>query len=158
MIKRIDSISLDGGIEMVRWSEWIPIGELLDYKGLATYEISIVRNRKPIPVKRWCSTDQAGIVCIGQGILKQRVYHFYYAVIRRQAWASHSAGILYSILKRRAKLFSKSGNHQLEIRYCPVISKKKAKKLEAILLKKYLMKFGELPPLNSAIPSKVWKL
>lgn len=144
---------------MIRWSEWILIEkEITYYKGLAAYEIRIIRNRKPIPIKRWCGTDRAGIVCIGEGNLRSRLDHFYYASVRRREWASHSAGILYSTLKRNAKLTSKIGNHQLEIRYCPVKSKKKAKKLEAILLKKYLMKFGELPPLNSAIPSKVWEL
>lgn len=142
---------------MIRWSEWIPIEVVPEYRGPATYEIRIVRNRKPSPIKRWCGTDQRGIVCIGEGNPKLRSGHFYYtAVMGKQA--PHPGGRLYSMLKRRAKLRSKIGSHQFEFRYCPVKSKTQGEKLQAILLKKYLMKFGELPPLNSAIPSKVWKL
>ena len=139
------------------WSGWAPIDAVPYYKEYAAYEIRMVRNGKPIPIKRWCGTDRTGIVCIGGGNLKVKWDFFYYAAIRKVR-VPHSAGRLYSILMQSTKLRGKIGDHQFEIRYRPVKSKNEGEKLEAILSKKYLMKFGEMPPLNSTIPSKVWEL
>lgn len=144
---------------MRTWSKWRGLKEkkVAIWK-LAVYEIRLIKNRKPVRIRRFGGTDSKGIVCIGQGILRLRRDNFYLAAVMDRKWASHSEGKLYSYLKNFTNLRKKIGNHRFEFRFRYVKNKKEAEKIEALIMRRYVRKFCEPPPLNSVIPSKTWNM
>jgi hypothetical protein len=89
--------------------------------------------------------------------MESRRRQFIYAV---EKCSGHSEGNLLYYLLRHSPLNERFPHHQLEYRFRGEDNKAAAKSAEARLIKAYIREFGEVPPLNSAIPDRYgsWKL
>jgi hypothetical protein len=75
---------------------------------------------------------------------------------------SHSEGNLWYFVDKFSHIRQNLGSPSLEYRFRSRESKAEAKATQDEMLKDYVIRFGELPPLNSAIPARydesTWKL
>jgi hypothetical protein len=78
-----------------------------------------------------------------------------------ESWNKHMAGIMIHILHKYSSTFQEQhGQSRLQIRFERHESEKSRKLREERLIKEYVKEFGEVPPLNSAIPNRHndWKV
>lgn len=121
------------------------------------YVIRIVdRNRRrPWSISRLLDMDPEGVLSIGQSSnLERRRRGFVSGVTRCYG---HSEGNLLHLVARhahRADKFGKDLLSAIEWRFQYVHDTAAAKAHENTLLKQYIRRFGEPPPLNSAIPDR----
>ena len=83
--------------------------------------------------------------------MESRRKQFIYAV---EKGSGHSEGNLLYLLLRHSPLKARFPNHRVEFRFRPETDKQAANAAEARLIKAYIREFGEVPPLNSAIPDR----
>lgn len=112
------------------------------------YKIRIKNN----PIDRLLGQDKQGILAIGKSNdLKKRLKQFYKGFTEGK---SHSEGkTLHLIMKNNPK-WGEEIIDKLEFTYTVTKTEEEAIKLEEKEIKTYFKKFGEVPPLNSAIPGK----
>lgn len=115
---------------------------LIDNKP-GVYQIRLYYNKKPLPIHRLVCIDNLGILAIGSSNnVRRRLKQFLNSINGR---FGHSAGNRYYHCKLKKKL--KPHSLKFTIRLCDDY-----KKEEARLIKGYLFKFGEVPPLNNSEP------
>jgi hypothetical protein len=124
------------------WTDWSPLAGLaLDAvpEGPGAYVIATDQ-----PINRAVGTDPAGFLDVGEsGALRNRLWGFRQCVtVRGEEW--HSAGWRFAFFRfdRHFPVAS------LRVRWIPTASKEEAYKVEGRVLLAYLMRHGELPPLN----------
>jgi hypothetical protein len=106
----------------------------------------------PLFVPRFLDVDKRGLLSIGEtGNMESRRNKFINAV---EKCSSHSEGNLLHYLLRYTPLNDRFPNHHIEYRYRGEDDKGTAKAAETRLIKAYIREFGEVPPLNSAIPDR----
>ena len=143
------------------WTEWTDMYESFQHWEPAAYRVRLLKDGKSIPMNRVLGPDIQGLLSIGKTKnIESRRAQFISGV--RNGYG-HSEGnllrllLLYSGLKERV-----SPQPQIECQFLPCKSEDEAIEMEARLLKDYLCRFGELPPLNSAIPNRyeemTWRL
>ena len=134
------------------WSEWQPLAQKSGHDGPAVYELRIVTAEGPIAVPRFLATDRRGLLSIGEtGNMDSRRRQFIRAI---ETCSGHSEGNLLYYLLRHAPLQKVHPDHSLQYRFRKEFDKKTAKLGEARMIKAYIREFGEVPPLNSAIPDR----
>jgi len=136
----------------VEWSDWRSIYECAAFNGHAVYRVRLVGADRPIPIPRFLGTDDEGILSIGTtSVMDDRRQQFVTGV--EECYGHSSANLLY-YLERFTTI--KSLHAHLGYQYCfrEVESREQAEKLETVLIKTYFLRFGEPPPLNSAIPDR----
>lgn len=135
--------------------------ERLKYWEPAAYRVRLLKDGKPFQMNRLLGRDEEGLLSIGKTKdMEGRRAQFISGVVNGYG---HSEGnllrllVLYSGLKERVP-----SRPQIECQFLACKSEDEAIKTEARLLKDYLCRFGELPPLNSAIPNRydetTWRL
>jgi len=135
------------------WTKWHALDNAYKNSSLHTnglYEIRMIeRNGQPARISRLRGADEHGILYIG---------HSRYLGTRLLAFKSgnHTAGDLYWRVYRQLMHSSEHGNHKLQFRVRMFGSEVKLKSRERTTLRSYLIKFCELPPLNSTMPGGVW--
>lgn len=122
------------------------------------YRILLVstNDRRSIPIARLLGTDPEGVLCIGKaGSLSRRLYHFRRAAERRdpQNYASHSEGNLLRMLCERTDFEARYGPWDWMVSFfeCEADGLAEA---EQQAIREYFRVFGEVPPINSAIPGR----
>ena len=135
------------------WSDWQPIDDGPAHDSAAVYELRLVStNGCPISIPRFLQVDNRGILSIGEtGTMESRRTQFLYAL---EKCSGHSEGNLLYYLLRYSPLNERFPQHQIEFRYHVEKDKDTAKQAEARMIKAYIREFGEVPPLNSAIPDR----
>lgn len=115
----------------------------------AVYEIRMTSiGGDPNPISRFLDADKRGLLTIGEtGSMESRRKQFISAIEKH---SNHSEGNLLYHLLRHTPLNKRFPNHRLEYRFYSETDKA----AEARLIKIYIRKFGEVPPLNSAIPDR----
>lgn len=104
----------------------------------------------PVVVERFYGTDPLGILAIGKTKnLRQRFDKFQSAA--RNGNAKHSEGRLLYLLMRHG-ILAKNVIDGLECE-CVPLKESLTKTKEEISIKCYVLKYGEPPPLNRAIPN-----
>jgi hypothetical protein len=126
----------------------------LELVGAGVYVIESLKS-----IGRLLEEDQGGILYIGESkTLKSRVNDF--RVSNHQA-----TDFLFQNKTLAQRLFSSQINEsnaptmssfigKINIRYIPIPSKSEAQEIEKNMLFAYVLKFGEVPPLNNALPEK----
>ena len=130
------------------WSSWRELEKLEQevYDGPAVYRIRICDSGKIVSIQRFLDSDDRGLLCIGKAThLKKRLGQFK----RRR---NHSEAELLSILEEHTSLSARYPNGEHEYSYIEVKNPGEENKLEEKYIKAYVKRFGETPPLNSAIP------
>jgi len=134
------------------WSEWQSLTQKAGHDGPAVYELRLVTAAGPIPVPRFLAIDQRGLLAIGEtGNMDSRRRQFIRAT---ETCSGHSEGNLLYYLLRHSPLNKVHPEHRLEYRFRKEADKGAAKIGEARMIKAYIREFGEVPPLNSAIPDR----
>lgn len=149
----------NGGPQDTDWTNWQPIDAKLDHKGPATYKVRMVTDEEaPVPIPRFFSCDNSGLLVIGEtSRMRNRRNGF---VRGMNTGRGHSEGNLFHFLIQHGSLNQRFPVHHLEFCYVPTVNKGAAKLAEERLIKRYVREFGEVPPLNSAIPNRYasWEL
>lgn len=105
-------------------------------------------------IPRFFDKDPNGILSLGKaGDMERRRKQFVDGWKKQRA---HSEGILLSILEKYAvhRIDAKYPNSDFFYSYLGLETEQRAIQEERWLIKKYVMHFGEVPPLNSAIPKR----
>ena len=132
--------------------EWIEITEPANYNGAAVYKIRIVEKGAPAIINRFLGSDNRGIIVIGMSTkMENRRRQF---VLGRTRGRGHSEGNLLCRIQKFAPFNQKFSRPVLQYKFFMVKSKEEADNMESRLIKAYVRKFGEVPPLNSAIPKR----
>ncbi len=136
----------------LQWTRWREVEDSAEHKGPAVYRIRIKIGGHPAHLRRFLDTDAAGILSVGMtGNMDARRKQFIRGLARG---AGHSEGNLLWLLVRYSRLRRKLGSFVLQYQYASTRSREAAGRFETTLLKKYVKRFGEVPPLNSVIPSR----
>ncbi len=135
-----------------RWSKWSNVETPSRREGPAIYKIRITANGRPITIPRFLEQDRTGILSIGMTGLMENRRHQFLAGIRKGH--GHSEANLLHLLLKHTQLRTRFAQFELQYSFCPVPTRDAAKEVEALELKKYVIHYGEVPPLNSAIPER----
>lgn len=131
-------------------SDWADVHSKCSSASPGVYRIRLACDGKPVAIPRFLETDVDGILAIGKSIcLEDRRSKFPGAVKRGRG---HSEINLLHVLERFSSLSVVHPGAGYEYAFIPLRTKEEAEAEESRLLKTYLLRFGEVPPLNSAIP------
>jgi hypothetical protein len=111
------------------------------------------RSETPFPFARFLGIDKRGLLYVGERANMESARKDIVTGIEN--WHKHMAGIMIHILRKYSRFFRRYHSFsRLEYRFEQHQSKDSRKRREEQLIKKYVCKFGEVPPLNSAIPNR----
>lgn len=135
-------------------SLWKDLTKKSNHREAAIYKIRLVDEKnKPVPIERFLCKDEEAVLCIGStNNMERRLTRFKYS--RKTGKGGHSEASLMFLLEKFCSFKQKYKNYKLQYRFWKQKSEAKTKKEEEKLIKKYIKRFGEVPPLNSAIPNK----
>ena len=136
-----------------KWVDWLNINDKCNYQGPAVYKVRLAdTNGNACKLGRLLTTDDEGIMCIGHASnMKQRKAQFLTAI--RKAYGHSEMNLVY-YLEKYTGFKKKFKEVQFQYCFCKCSDVAKSKSQEEQLIKAYFKKFGEVPPLNSAIPHR----
>ena len=134
------------------WSMWTPLDQPAKYDAHAVYRIRLTVAGQPVSINRFLGVDTCGLVCIGRSSRFARRRGKFARALRRGT--GHSEANLLHLLEKYTPLRSvyEGGGYEYSYRRLP--GKKEARGAEADLIRAYVARFGEPPPLNSSIPDR----
>ena len=136
----------------MKWTRWKSILLGSEYQGPAVYMTRLVLDGQPMTIPRFLKNDQTGIILIGNSNnMERRRRQFCTGLSRGEG---HSEANLLFILKKYTKVKSILDRYKIEYRFMQLSTKNEATQCEEILIKRYVKRFGEVPPLNSTIPKR----
>lgn len=137
---------------LVKW-KWRSVRQPIDSSEPAVYAVRLLNRGKVIPITRFLGVDIEGILTIGMSTnIKRRCKQFNHG---HDKGRGHSAANILNFLRKKSKAYkSKLSDPSFEIAYKVVADRSAAIKLEEILTRRYLKRFGEVPPLTSVIPKR----
>ena len=132
--------------------KWHPLSEPAGYDGPAIYAIRLLNNGVVATIPRFLAPDNEGLLTIGMtSNLDRRRNQF---MRGRKKGRGHSASNLLFLLDTKRKFASQFNTPEFEILFHAVEDKETAAHREAEMIRKYLFRFGEVPPLSSAVPNR----
>src|SRR5579871_3300318 len=136
------------GDSPMNWTDWMSFSIVPSHYGPAVYEFRLVASGRPIPIPRFLGTDEGGTLVYGcTGKFEQRYWQSQAA--RRSANGSSTMNLLY-YWERFTAMPRLYPDFAYEYRFAALETKKEAKLQESLLIKRYVCRFGDRPPLNSA--------
>jgi len=141
-----------------RWSDWRALDTAAQYIGRAVYKIRLSHNSLSVSIPRFLGVDTAGILCIGKTTnMENRRIQFIRGI---QKGRGHSEANLLHLLRHHSPLMTTFPNHQYEYTFVQIQDFGEETVVEEAEIKAYVRTFGEVPPLNSAIPDRygVWHI
>ena len=136
----------------ISWSSWSIVSRTCNHRGPAIYQIRVISDRIPMAIPRFLARDASGLVSIGMSSNMESRRRSFNRALRRGR--GHSEGNLLYILDSYSNFDTWLRDSQLQYRYAVMEYSARAKEIEEVLLKSYFLRFGEVPPLNSAIPKR----
>jgi hypothetical protein len=126
---------------------------MCNYQGAAIYKVRLTNaNHNPFSLERLLKVDDQGIICIGEtGNMKRRRAQFLSAI---NGANGHSEMNLVYYLNEYTDFKKKFEDAKFQYCFCECTDKAESKSEEEKLIKVYFKEFGEVPPLNSAIPNR----
>jgi hypothetical protein len=136
------------------WSAWNDIVQATSYSGHAVYQLRYVdASGSARSIARFLVPDPTGVLYIGERANMEQARIDILTGI--DCWDKHMAGIMIHILKRYSEGFrAQHSESRLQYRFEQHDSAESRKQREEQLIKAYVLRFGEVPPLNSAIPNR----
>ena len=135
----------------VEWSPWVSVSIASSWKESAVYRFRLLASGKPASIPRFLRPDSEGILSIGvSGNMDRRRARFIRGYSKGRG---HSEANLLHILNKLSTSASIPLD-QIEYSYSICPNRAVALSLEERLLKQYFLAYGEVPPLNSAIPGR----
>lgn len=136
-----------------KWTDWLNIDAKCNYQGPAVYKVRLIgTSGNRCQLNRLLKEDKEGIMCIGNtGNMKQRRQKLLSGVNRAK---DHSEMNLVYYLKAYTNFPNRFKDTNFQYSICECSDVAQSKKEEEKLIKSYFKEFGEVPPLNSAIPKR----
>lgn len=133
--------------------DWLNINDKCNYQGPAVYKVRLAyANGNACTLGRLLKADDEGIMCIGHTRqMEQRRTQFVSAI---NGVGGHSEMNLVDYLKAHTIFRKRFKDANFQYSFCKCVDVAESKKEEERLIKSYFKKFGEVPPLNSAIPNR----
>jgi len=135
------------------WTDWQEIHEPSGHRAPAVYMVRLVRaTGRVFALNRLLERDANGILCIGNSAnMERRLRRFIAGMDTGEGHAP--ANRLYRLRQCTAfdQVFPKA---RYEYRFLRAEDKAQAEQFEIALLRRYFRCYGELPPLNSAMPGR----
>jgi len=136
----------------MKWTSWRKLETSTIFNGPGVYKIRLLIEGNPLTIPRFLGEDRSGLLSIGvSGNLEYRRQQF---ITGLRKGRRHSEGNLLYLLKRYAALERKVGPCSFHYAFCSSNHRRTAEHLEGKLIKQYVKRYGEVPPLNSAIPDR----
>jgi len=136
----------------ITWSDWREIHKAADHKGCAVYRIRLCNQKTPVRISRFLEVDNDGLLCIGKTTgMESRRKQFVNALVGKGA---HSEGYLLRLLEQESSLSAAYPGREYQYSFAKV-ARGQEDETEEELIKAYVKQFGEVPPLNSAIPNRL---
>lgn len=136
----------------LEWSPWQSIEAGNSTSGPAVYKIRLASNGEPVAIPRFLRIDSVGTLSIGVSRnMDKRRKNFLRSLARGRG---HSEANLLRLLQMHSHLNRLYPDGEIQFTYAKRAKREDAAKAEEVLLKEYVVRFGELPPLNSAIPNR----
>jgi hypothetical protein len=136
----------------ITWSDWRDVNQPADHKGCAVYRIRLCNQTGPVRISRFLGTDDDGLLCIGKTIhMDYRRKQFVNSL--KDGESAHSEGRLLHFLEKESPLLKFHPKPKYQYSFAKVSSGQESK-IEEEQIKAYVRRFGEVPPLNSAIPNR----
>jgi hypothetical protein len=134
------------------WTTWWSLDRIAGYRGPAVYKIRLCHTDIPASIPRFLGTDTNGIVSIGKtSNMEKRRLQF---VRGLQKGRGHSEANLLHILGQHSTLATIYPDHYYEYSFLQIMQPGQENVIEEAQIKAYVRQFGEVPPLNSAIPDR----
>jgi len=135
-----------------KWRHWTDIEKTSGWNGPAIYRVRMLAGGRPVSIPRFLAKDRSGIVSIGMtGRMEERRRQFLSGFRRGRG---HSEANLLHLLLKHTSLQRSFGRFELQYRFKSVSSRVAATTAEAKELIRYVKRYGEVPPLNSALPGR----
>jgi hypothetical protein len=133
-------------------SGWQPLEIPALYNGSAVYKIRLSHHNQPVAIPRFLGVDISGILSIGKTTnMEDRRLRF---ITGMQTGRGHSSANLLHLLRLHSSLKIAFPDHQYEYTFARVQVSGEETAFEEVEIKAYVRMFGEVPPLNSAIPDR----
>lgn len=138
--------------------QWQPIADPVD-RGEGIYAVRILRRRnQPWRMRRLLADDMDGILTLGRSDdIERRRKNFVSGV---RTCYGHSAGNLLHLIVEHAGAFGDDLEdvlRRVEWTFEHVRTEATSHQREELMIKHYIRRFGEPPPLNCAIPKRYGK-
>ena len=139
-----------------RWTDWFNIDGKCNYQGSAVYKVRLIGiNGNGCQLERLLKADQEGIMCIGNtGNMEQRRKKCQSGLKGAKEAKGHSEMTLAYYLGVYTNFPNRFKDTNFQYSFCECSDVNERKKEEEKLIKSYFKEFGEVPPLNSAIPKR----
>jgi hypothetical protein len=123
-----------------------------DYTGPALYRIRLARMRKPLPIERFLTTDKTGILAVGIAASMETRRKDFLTGLKN--CSRNPEGSLLHLIEVHSIFNRKYRKCVYEYSFVKMRSRFDAHVAERKLVKAYFKKFGEVPPMNSALPGR----
>jgi hypothetical protein len=134
------------------WSSWKPLKVSCQNYGAASYNLRLMTPTGPLAIARFLGVDKRGLLTIGEtGNMEKRRTDFVRAI---EKCTGHSEGNLLHLILLHSQIKKLHPEHALQYRFLAEADKAAAKFSEEQMIKSYIRKYGEPPPLNCAIPDR----
>jgi len=145
-----DEVGWDDG---ANWTDWKDINGRSGHRAPAAYMIRLVRvTGRVVTLNRLLERDRNGILCIGNATdMEDRRRDF---IRGMDTGTGHSSANLLYLIRQYTAFDQVFPNARYEYRFLGAEDKAEAEQFEATLLRRYFRRYGELPPLNSAMPGR----
>jgi hypothetical protein len=139
-------------LDQLIWTNWQSISLECGRWRPAVYQMRLVWHGEPRQIDRFRGTDPAGLLTIGETkSMEQRRLDFITAMSKCY---KHSAGNLLYLILKYCRMGADVTPEAVEYRYVELPTEGDAKHAEALLVRQYILRHCEPPPLNSAIPDR----
>ena len=139
------------------WSEWCALDDLEQREDPILNRIGVYRFRfvdeagQPVVQSRFLAIDSTGVVYIGRSQIPLRTRLRRIPHSRKTGRSSHTLGLKLHVLDglRAYRTWSRKLTLECQYAHCPDPVEK-----EKELIRAYVAKFGEIPPLNGEFPNR----
>ncbi len=139
---------------MASWVEWIDIEENPDFEGCGVYKVRLVDSMGvPFGIQRFLDSDKDGILQISRSENIRKGINFFRGALRGKKYANAEGRRLYFI-KSYTNLLEMFRNYRLQYSFMQWADKKEARIEQEKLLKWYIKRYGEAPPINNNLTEK----
>lgn len=136
----------------MRWTPWKNVERPADHRGPAVYRIRLARRRRALAVARFLDTDASGLLALGSTADMEARRRDFLTGLRR--CSRNPEGSLLHLIEVHSLFHQKYRGCEYEYSFCKTATRFDARVAERKLHKTYFKTFGEVPPMNAALPGR----
>ena len=139
---------------MSGWLGWIDIEENPDFDGCGVYRVRLVDSKGfPIEIPRFLDNDKDGILHISRSENIKKGINLFRGAIEGKKYANAEGKRLY-LIKKYTNFPEMHKNYRVQYSIMKWADKREARIEQERLLKWYIKRYGEAPPVNNYFTEK----